>query len=100
MENQTFNHLAESIRNGALLLDVRTPEEFNSGSVEGAINIPLNMIPQQIAKLINKGKIIVFCASGTRSEQAKMYLEQQGFECEDGGCWFEVEEICQQLHEH
>ena len=49
------------------LVDVRTPEEFNSGSVDGAINIPLSVLEQELSQFKNKENIIVFCRSGARS---------------------------------
>ena len=67
------------VANGALIVDVRTPEEYKSGHIKGSVNIPLDSIPSQLAKFKNKKHIIVFCRSGNRSSQAKSYLEQNGF---------------------
>ena len=60
------------------LIDVRTESEFKSGSVKGAINIPLGLLNSQLDKLKNKQNIIVFCASGMRSAQAKNILSKNG----------------------
>ena len=39
------SQLSEAIKDGAFLVDVRTPDEFSAGSVKGAINIPLDKVP-------------------------------------------------------
>lgn len=72
--------LAETIKEGAFLVDVRTPGEFASGSVKGAVNIPLDTVNSQLAKFKGKKNIVVFCRSGNRSGQAKSILEQNGFQ--------------------
>lgn len=71
-----------------LLVDVRTPTEFASGNVKGSVNIPLDTIPAQLAQFKNKKNIVVFCRSGGRSSQAKLFLEQNGFtNVVNGGTW-------------
>jgi len=71
--------LKTSLEEGAFLVDVRTPGEFTSGSAEGAVNIPLDVVKDQISKFRNKKSIIVFCRSGNRSAMAKGTLERNGF---------------------
>ncbi len=76
------------LKEGAYLVDVRTPSEFAMGSVKGAVNIPLDKLPAQMAKLKNKKNIVVFCRSGGRSAQAKALLNQNGFtNVTNGGTW-------------
>lgn len=70
--------LETALEEGAFLVDVRTPEEFASRSAEGAVNIPLDVVKDQISKFRNKKSIIVFCRSGNRSEMAKGTLERNG----------------------
>lgn len=83
--------LAETIKNGAFLVDVRTPAEFASGSVRGAVNIPLDSIQSQLAKFRDKKSIVVFCRSGARSGQAKSILERNGIQnVVNGGTWQQV----------
>lgn len=65
-----------------LIIDVREPEEFVSGQVEGAINIPLGQINSNTEKLKNipkDTKIIVYCNSGNRSGIAKNILQELGY---------------------
>ncbi|MCK6694778.1 MAG: rhodanese-like domain-containing protein, partial [Thermoanaerobaculia bacterium] len=80
-----FKALAQ---NGAIILDVRTPEEFNSGHVEGALNIPVQILQGKIADLKKKGKpIIAVCRSGARSGMAVGMLKNAGIEAYNGGPW-------------
>lgn len=86
--------LAEAIKNGAFLVDVRTSFEFSGGSVKGAVNIPLDSLANHLAKFKNKKSIVVFCRSGNRSSQAKSILEQNGFQnVINGGTWKNVNQI-------
>ncbi len=83
--------LTEVIKNGAFLVDVRTPAEFSAGSVKGATNIPLDKVPSQLSKFKDKKNIVVFCRSGGRSSQAKSILEKNGFQnVINGGTWQNV----------
>ena len=86
--------LKEVIKEGAFLVDVRTPSEFASGSVKGAVNIPLDKISGQLPKFKNKKHIVVFCRSGNRSGQAKSILEKNGFNnVVNGGTWNNVQKV-------
>jgi rhodanese-related sulfurtransferase len=86
--------LAEVISKGAFLVDVRSRGEFQSGSAKGAVNIPLDMIPQQIEKFKGKENIVVFCRSGNRSGQAKRILNEKGFKnVINGGTWQNVAQL-------
>ena len=87
------SELTEAIRNGALLVDVRSPGEFAAGSVKGAVNIPLEQIGSEISRLKGTPSVVVFCRSGSRSGQAKRILEQRGFRSViNGGTWQNVNE--------
>jgi len=89
--------LTSKIKQGAMLVDVRSPGEFSSGSAKGAINIPLDTIGNSLAKFKNKSHIIVFCRSGNRSGQAKSILERNGFEnVTNGGTWNQVAALIKQ----
>ena len=79
------------IREGAYLVDVRSPGEFAQGHVKGSVNIPLDLVALQLEKFKNQKNIVVFCRSGSRSGQAKIILEQNGFKnVINGGTWEEV----------
>ena len=68
--------LINKIKEGALLVDVRTPEEYTAGSLIGAVNIPLDQITKQLNKFKSMKSIVVFCRSGRRSKQAQIILKQ------------------------
>jgi phage shock protein E len=71
---------------GALLIDVRSKEEFNSGHAPKAINIPLQMLIQSAHWL--KGKsVIAVCKSGARSAMAATMLQKEGINAFNGGAW-------------
>jgi rhodanese-related sulfurtransferase len=80
------------IENGAIIIDVRTPGEFSGGHVKGSVNIPLDKIQGNIAKIkAYKKPIIVCCASGMRSSNAKRVLTKNGLEeVYDGGSWMSI----------
>jgi rhodanese-related sulfurtransferase len=65
----------------SLLIDIRTEEEFEEGSIDGAINIPLQHLMYDIDDIIDyKDKnIIIYCRSGHRSITACNLLELEGF---------------------
>lgn len=88
------SQLIEAIKEGAFLVDVRSSGEFASGSVKGAVNIPLDRLQSQLAKFKGKKNIVVFCLSGGRSSQAKSILEQNGFQnIINGGGWQNVNQV-------
>lgn len=64
-----------------LLLDVRTPEEFEGGHIQNAINLDYNHsnFESQISKLDKSKKVFVYCLSGGRSSSAVSILEKKGF---------------------
>lgn len=68
------------VTDGAALIDVRSPEEFASGHIEGARNIPVGEIGARSAEVGDKDAVVVvYCRSGMRSAQAKSLLESAGF---------------------
>ena len=65
---------------GAVLLDVRTPEEYRSGHIPGSKNIPLQTIDRVGSVAENKDTALyVYCQSGARSRQAAGGLKQMGY---------------------
>lgn len=84
--------LKEAIKNGAVIIDVRTPYEYDQGKVPGSINIPVDRIPVSIERIKAMNKpVIVCCASGTRSGTAKQILNKAGIQnVINGGSWENV----------
>lgn len=77
---------------GALIIDVRTPDEYRGGHIKESVNIPLNLIPKKANELKRKNKpIVVCCRSGARSGMAANQLRQAGIEVENGGPWNSVQ---------
>lgn len=88
------DQLKEIVKEGAFLVDVRTPSEFAQGSVKGAVNIPLDKVSDELYKFKDKKHIVVFCRSGNRSNQAKSLLEKNGFpNVVNGGTWQNVQQV-------
>ena len=87
------NSNTKSLKGKSLqLVDVRTPDEFQEGSVPDAINIPLSTIEENISAFDTDKTIVVFCRSGNRSGKAKKKLEKHGFKnVTNGGPWQAVE---------
>lgn len=79
----------ELIRNGATLIDVRTPAEYNLGHAKGSTNIPLDKISTKIEKIKQlKKPVVLCCRSGMRSGQATSILKGAGItEAYNGGPW-------------
>lgn len=79
------------LENGAVIIDVRTVEEFRSGNIKGSLNIPLDQIQRAASELKRKNKpVITCCRSGSRSGAAKNILQAAGIECYNGGAWDEL----------
>jgi rhodanese-related sulfurtransferase len=75
-------------RQGALIVDVRSPQEFAAGHIDGSINMPLDTINSQVAFLKKGGKpVITCCRSGARSGMAEGLLKAAGIEVYNGGAW-------------
>ena len=72
----------------AIIIDVRTKEEFSQGAITGSKNIPLQSLKGEIndIKKLNK-PVIVCCASGMRSSSAAAVLNSHGIEAINGGGW-------------
>ncbi len=64
---------------GASVVDVRSAEEFAMGHYPGAMNIPLDQVPQQLEKFREMtAPVLVYCRSGNRSGIAQQMLQQAG----------------------
>jgi len=80
--------IEEALKNGAVIVDVRTAGEYKMGHVKGSLNIPLDTIGSQVNKLKNMKKpILLCCASGMRSASATSMLKKQGVDCQNAGGW-------------
>ena len=69
----------EKIKAGAVIVDVRSPEEFAGGSYPGAKNIPVQVIGSRLSEIPRDKPVVVFCRSGARSSAAAATLKQAGY---------------------
>lgn len=77
--------VAELIRNGAFILDVRAVLEVKQGIVPGATNIPLGQLNGRLGELPRDRTIVTFCKSGGRGGKARDILDRNGFKVVNGG---------------
>tara|TARA_B100000768_G_scaffold68126_1_gene65505 strand:+ start:4622 stop:4900 length:279 start_codon:yes stop_codon:yes gene_type:complete len=76
------------------IVDVRTTEEFKSSRIENSINIPLNLISENIETLKKMQPIVLCCAAGVRSGQAVEFLKFNGLDqVYNGGSWQAVDNM-------
>ncbi|MFE8604370.1 rhodanese-like domain-containing protein [Archangium violaceum] len=69
----------ELVEQGWVLLDVRTPEEFQLGHPEPARNIPVQELPRRVAEVGPPGtRVVVYCQAGGRSAMATQILQAHG----------------------
>lgn len=78
--NISCNETKNKINNGAILIDVRTFQEYEEEHLKNAINIPLDYIDKIEEEITNKDtEIIVYCHSGNRSSKALTKLKAMGY---------------------
>ncbi|MCC5915783.1 MAG: rhodanese-like domain-containing protein [Cryomorphaceae bacterium] len=85
-------NIQEMIKNGATIIDVRTPAEFQGGHVDGSINIPMNEFVARMEEVkALPHPLVLCCASGNRSGQVTQYMNGNGHkDVYNGGGWLEV----------
>ncbi|WED29932.1 rhodanese-like domain-containing protein [Vibrio sp. DW001] len=69
----------QKIEQGALIVDVRTPQEFDTQHIESAVNFPLETVNVAFNNVDKDQQIVVYCRSGNRSGQAERFLKKNGF---------------------
>ena len=93
------NKVKEAIRNGAVIIDVRTPHEYDNGKVPGSINIPVDRIAANIERIKAMRKpVVIVCESGMRSNTARNILRSAGMQnVHTGGSWESVLKMINRL---
>lgn len=82
---------AQLVKDGAIILDVRSKGEYAGGHIKGSINISVDTLRNNLGKLKKDKAIITCCASGMRSASAKSILKSNGFtEVHNGGGWMNL----------
>lgn len=84
---RSFRRIAAFKARRAIIVDVRTPDEFRRGHAEGALNLPLDQLASGAARLERSLPLLVCCASGARSAVAARRLRAEGFEAINAGSW-------------
>ena len=81
----------ELVKEGAVIVDVRSPGVFQGGHIKGSINVPLQSIQSSLGKIPKNKIVITCCASGMRSASAKSVLKSAGYaDVHNGGGWMSL----------
>lgn len=80
LSDEELSAIRTSLASGARLVDVRSPQEFSAGHIDGAINLPVGELQRGLKRLNGKRTpLVVYCRSGSRSGAAASYLRSRGF---------------------
>jgi phage shock protein E len=86
--------ILQAMEKGAVIIDVRNPNEFKQGHIQGSKNIPVNEIRSKVEMIRKWNKpVITVCLSGGRSAAAKSVLSSAGIEVYNGGPWYSRRKI-------
>ncbi|MBI5856206.1 MAG: rhodanese-like domain-containing protein [Sphingobacteriales bacterium] len=94
-----FDKTKDALRRGAIIIDVRTPQEFDMGHIPEAMHIPVDRIRMQSERLkAMKRPIVLCCNSGARSGKALVFLKAEGLkDVYNGGNWQHLLKIMHRL---
>jgi len=79
VDDATILAARDAVKQGAVIIDVRTPKEYQQGHVATAQNIPIEVITKTLASIPKGKEIVVYCASGNRSGTVANILRQNGW---------------------
>lgn len=84
--------LDQLIKKGAVILDVRTENEYKTGHIEGSVNISLGTLRERYIELNPEKTYITVCSHGLRSVKAENILKNRGFKhVHNGGAWSDLQ---------
>jgi rhodanese-related sulfurtransferase len=91
--------LKKALEQGAVIIDVRTVNEYDQGRIKGSVNIPLDRVPASLDRIRHMQRpIICCCASGARSAKAISLLKANGIkDVLNGGNWMKLLKLIQNL---
>jgi phage shock protein E len=69
----------QKLESGAIIVDVRTADEFRDGAYPGAKNIPLSDLGRRLAEIPKDKPVVLYCVSGARSSSAARAMKQAGY---------------------
>ena len=76
----TVSEFAEAHARGAVVIDVREDDEWESGHVPGAVHIPLGQVVARVAEVTRDEPVYVICGTGPRSGKAAQFYRSQGID--------------------
>ncbi|RYG27799.1 MAG: rhodanese-like domain-containing protein [Chitinophagaceae bacterium] len=83
--------IKDALKNGAIIIDIRTPREFDEGHIPESINIPADRIPINAVRIKAMKRPVILCGHSGATSVARQYLVQQGVkEVFSGGSWTRV----------
>ncbi|ASK29192.1 sulfurtransferase [Chryseobacterium sp. T16E-39] len=83
--------LPQLVKNGAVILDVRTEKEYKTGHIKGSVNISLGEIRERYIELDPDKTYITVCSHGLRSVKVETILKEKGFKkVYNGGAWSDL----------
>jgi len=93
------NKIKEALRRGAIVIDIRTANEFDQGKVKDSINIPVDRIPINLERIRQMRKPVIICSdSDSENEKIKSFLKANGVkDVYNGGHWIRLLKIEQSL---
>jgi len=68
-----------AVSKGAMIIDVRSKKEYNTGSIEGSVNIPIDVLDKVYRGIPKDKELVVYCRTGSRSMVAARLLREQGW---------------------
>lgn len=82
IKEMTVEEVAEILNNNLMcsIIDVREPDEYEKGTIHGAVHIPLGEIPYRFQEINKNQAHIIICRSGGRSGKATEFLQAQGYD--------------------
>ena len=87
------NNIKEFIDDNAVIIDVRSESEFNSGNLEGSVNVPLKDLMYRVNEFEKEKKYITVCTVGMRAESAKKFFKKRGYQVVNGGRWSNLKDL-------
>ncbi|EST10820.1 FAD-dependent oxidoreductase [Sporolactobacillus laevolacticus] len=87
VQNVQWNEVDQLVQQGEMLIDVRTEQEYGNGTIQGAVNIPLDDLRERLSEIPKNRDLIVTCQVGLRGYLAARILAQNGYSVKnlDGG---------------
>ncbi|MET1249021.1 FAD-dependent oxidoreductase [Sporolactobacillus sp. STCC-11] len=87
VQHVQWNEVDQLVKQGAMLIDVRTEQEYENGTIQGAVNIPLDNLRERLREIPKNRNLIVTCQVGLRGYLASRILAQKGYKVKnlDGG---------------